>query len=305
MKFYETLNKILNASKPTDKFEHLEKLWDAFQVNSIEFEECDIQKLETPSYQTFCTIVDPRILAKRTKLSTLEGRLTFIHAIAHIEYSAVDLAIDAAYRYRGMPHEYYKDWLEVAHDEMRHFILLEGLLKQQGSFYGALPVHDALFEAAERTQHSFIDRMAIVPRFMEANGLDANPRLITRLSGFAKETFIQEFIEVLKIILDEEVDHVLKGDRWFSYACEQEGVDKDIYFDIVEKYYPDTFPKHIDLNIKARQEAGFSCSELKRIGDVECYSSAKASNSLRFSSINACMALGSSIRCFILDIASM
>jgi len=270
MNFFKTLDETLNAPNPTDKFSLLEKLWQAFINDGVTYDDEPIHLLKTPAYSGFCTVVDPRTLAKRTKLSTQEGRITFIHAIAHIEYSAVDLALDAAYRFRNMPHDYYKDWLEVACDEMRHFRLLEELLKSQGSFYGDLPVHDALFEAAQRTQESFLDRMAIVPRFMEANGLDANPRLITRLSGFKKESFIQEFISVLEIILEEEVDHVLKGDRWFSYACEKEGVDKSVYFDIVEKYYPDTFPKQIDINVKARQEAGFSCSELKKIGDVRC-----------------------------------
>ena len=270
MNFFYHLHKILNTSKPSDKFLLLEKLWQAFLADDVIYEDEAIKLLDKPSYSQFCTVVDPRTLAKRTKLSTKEGRVTFIHAIAHIEYSAVDLAIDAAYRFRDMPNAYYKDWLEVACDEMRHFKLLEELLKSQGSFYGDLPVHDALFEAAVNTQHSFLERMAIVPRFMEANGLDANPRLITRLSGFAKEPFIQEFIKVLELILKEEVDHVLKGDRWFTYACEQEGKEKSIYFDIVEKYYPEVFPKHIDINVKARQEAGFTCSELKKIGDVVC-----------------------------------
>ena len=270
MNFFKTLDEALNATTPALKFMLLEELWQAFLDDEVSYDDDPIKPLERPAYSSFCTVVDPRTLAKRTKLSTKEGRITFIHAIAHIEYSAVDLALDAAYRFRDMPHSYYKDWLEVACDEMRHFKLLEGLLKSQGSFYGDLPVHDALFEAAQRTQHSFLDRMAVVPRFMEANGLDANPRLITRLSGFAKEPFIQEFISVLEIILEEEVDHVLKGDRWFSYACKEEGVDKSIYFDIIERYYPQTFPKHIDINVKARQDAGFSCSELKKIGDVKC-----------------------------------
>lgn len=272
MNFFKTLDETLNAPAPDLKFTLLENLWQAFMDDTVTYDDEPIALLETPAYSGFCKVVDPRTLTKRTKLSTKEGRVTFIHAIAHIEYSAVDLALDAAYRFRNMPHEYYKDWLEVACDEMRHFRLLEGLLKSQGSFYGDLPVHDALFESAQRTQHSFLDRMAVVPRFMEANGLDANPRLITRLSGFAKETFISEFISVLEIILAEEVDHVLKGDRWFTYACQLEKVDKSVYFDIIERYYPQTFPKHIDINVKARQDAGFSCSELKKIGDVTCES---------------------------------
>lgn len=270
MNFFHTLDTILNAPNPSLKFSLLERVWQAFLDDDLSYEQESIKPLKVPAYSGFCSVVDPRTLTKRTKLSTKEGRITFIHAIAHIEYSAVDLAVDAAYRFRGMPHAYYKDWLEVACDEMRHFRLLEELLQSQGSFYGDLPVHDALFEAAERTQHSFLDRMAVVPRFMEANGLDANPRLITRLSGFAKEPFIQKFISVLEVILAEEVDHVLKGDRWFSYACEQAGVDKSVYFDIIERYYPETFPKDIEINVQARQAAGFSCSELKKIGDVEC-----------------------------------
>ena len=127
MNFYTTLYSILQASKPSDKFTLLETLMDAFNKEKVVFDESKPHPLIEASYTKICEVVDPRILAKRTKLSTLEGRLTFIHAIAHIEYSAVDLAIDAAYRYRDLPLEYYKDWLEVAHDEMRHFLLLVGL----------------------------------------------------------------------------------------------------------------------------------------------------------------------------------
>ncbi len=271
MELFESLAFALEASDPQEKFRRLESLWNAFVEDRVVFDDAAIYPLDQPSYTTLCTIVDPRDLAKdRAKLSTDDGRKKFLHGIAHIEYSAVDLALDAAYRFRGKPKAYYHDWLEVAMDEMRHFKMLDKLLHEIGSFYGDLPVHDALFEAAQKTQNSFLERMAIVPRFMEANGLDANPRLIDRLSAFKKEPFIQEFIKVLEIILKEEVDHVLKGDRWFSYACQEAGVDKKVYFDIVQKYYPDTFPKSFELNVEARKEAGFSCTELKKMGDIVC-----------------------------------
>jgi len=269
MNFFKELELIIEAESAQEKIERFENFYALFQADKVEFEESFIpKKFETPSYNKICTTVPPQDVPKRSNLTTKEGQINLLHAVAHIEYSAIDLALDGAYRFSDMPKEYYADWLEVASDEIRHFMMLETLLRELGSRYGAVAVHDALFEAAYKTQ-TLLERMAVVPRYLEANGLDATPMILKKLKKLPKSTMIEKIITNLEVILQEEVDHVKKGDVWFSYACEKEGVDKEIYFDIIQKYYPRGFLRPNDLNIDARREAGFSCSELKVMAKKE------------------------------------
>ncbi|MCW8838966.1 MAG: ferritin-like domain-containing protein [Thiovulaceae bacterium] len=176
----------------------------------------------------------------------------------------MDLALDAAYRFQGLPKEYYDDWLEVAEDEIRHFKMLEKLLISLDSKYGDVEVHNSLFEASQKTQ-TLLERMAVVPRYLEANGLDATPQILNKLDNLVKDEILNELVDSLNIILQEEVSHVKKGDRWFEYACQKEAANKDIYFEIIDKYYPQGFDRARYVNKEARIEAGFSCSELKNI----------------------------------------
>ena len=222
------------------------------------------------SYIGFCTLVSSTVVLKRKKLESKRGKIIFLHAIAHIEYSAIDLALDAAYRFKNLPKSYYEDFLSIAHDEVRHFELLEGLLKELDSFYGDLPVHDGLFEASTKTLE-LTERMAVVPRYLEANGLDVTPMMIKKFLQLEGDAFAPKIIRILELILEEECDHVYKGDVWFKYACDLEGQAYASYFEIIEKHYPGSFPRKKELNVKARQEAGVSCSELKRMNtSIEC-----------------------------------
>lgn len=266
MNFFQSIEMILETSTPSDKIAHFNTFYHAYKDDKVVFEDESIAKeFTSPSYASICTIVDPQVVPKRKNITTDEGKITLLHAVAHIEYSAIDLALDAAYRFRGLGKAYYDDWLKVANDEIRHFQSLEKLLIKLGSYYGAVEVHNALFEASQRTAHSFLDRMAVVPRYLEANGLDATPQILKKLKRLPKDSLLTEIIEALHAILEEEVDHVLKGDHWFEYACQKEGLDKSIYFDIIERYYPRTFEKKRDLNRSARLEAGFTCKELEMI----------------------------------------
>lgn len=174
------------------------------------------------------------------------------------------MALDAAYRFQNLPKQYYDDWLQVADDEIKHFLMLDTLLKELGAAYGDVEVHNALFEASQRTQ-TLLERMAVVPRYLEANGLDATPLILEKLKKLPKDPFLQKIIEALNVILDEEVDHVKKGDRWFEWACHTDSVSKEVYFDIIDKYYPQGFSKPRNINKDARIEAGFSYDELKSI----------------------------------------
>jgi uncharacterized ferritin-like protein (DUF455 family) len=112
--------------------------------------------------------------------------------------------------------------------------------------------------------------MAVVPRYLEANGLDATPLILDKLESLKTDPMVVKVMAVLQIILDEEIDHVHRGDRWFRVACEREKVHPDIYFEIIEHYYPRSFPRKTNINCSARVSAGFRPDELKRISLAEC-----------------------------------
>ncbi len=263
MNFYKELELVLYSKNPQQKVALFTNFYKQFQENQLTFEDnFNVVPLSKPSYDGFCNIVSPQAVPKRKNLTSSEGQINLLHAIAHIEYSAIDLALDAAYRFHNLPRAYYEDWLSVADDEVRHFMMIEKLLNRLGASYGDVAVHNALFEASQKTQHSLLERMAVVPRYLEANGLDATPMILKKLKKLPKNEMILEIIDALEIILKEEIDHVKKGDTWFSYVCRSEGIDTKVYFDIIDKYYPRGFLRPNDLNIVARKEAGFSCSEL-------------------------------------------
>jgi len=228
-----------------------------------------VKHFRVPSYASRCTIVSPKDLPHRKDFESKEGLATLVHSIAHIEFSAIDLALDAVYRYPDMPMEYKIDWLEVASDEIRHFKMLEDLLRELGFTYGDFPVHSGLFDAANNTADNILDRMAIVPRYFEASGLDVSPQIIKKLENKRKLPVVKKLIEVLHVIYEEEIDHVLKGDKWFKYLCKKEGKSEEVYFDILEKYaLLDKHRPHV--NVQARKDAGFTCKEIKRLGAKEC-----------------------------------
>ena len=165
-------------------------------------------------------LISPRDVPHRG-LGSLEGRAALCHAVAHIEFNAINLALDACWRFGGMPPDYYTDWLSVAQDEARHFLAMRARLRELGSDYGALPAHNGLWEAAEKTSHDVLVRMACVPRVLEARGLDVTPGMIHRL----RELRDHATIAVLEVILAEEVRHVEIGTRWFRWCCAQRGFD--------------------------------------------------------------------------------
>ena len=270
MNFYDVLETAIRNDDILEK--------EALTVQSLEYcSQNDVsmpsnfvaKRFDSPSYASKCTIVPPKELPHRKDFGTKEGLATLIHSITHIEYSAIDLALDAVYRYPDMPKAYKVDWLEVASDEIRHFKMLEKLLHTLGFSYGDFPVHSGLFDAANKTAHNILHRMAIVPRYFEASGLDVNPQIISKLHNRRKIPEVKELIDALDIIYEEEIDHVHKGDRWFKYLCEKEGKSEEVYFDILEQY--ELLHKHRPhVNVEARKEAGFTCAEIKKLGAKEC-----------------------------------
>jgi len=226
---------------------------------------------KVPSYYELCHIVAPKDLSKRKDFDSDYGLASLIHSIAHIEFSAIDLALDGIYRFAFMPNKYKLDWIDVALDEIRHFNMLNSLLKEMGFKYGDFDVHSGLFDASVNTSKDILDRMAVIPRYFEASGLDVSPQIIKKLHNKRKIPNVAKLIDILNIIYVEEIIHVQKGDIWFKYLCNQEGVDESIkYFEILDRY--ELLDKHRPhINVKARKEAGFSCSEIKKLGAKECH----------------------------------
>ena len=205
MDYFIILEDILLTKLPKEKFIKFDKFYKLFLENKLIFDHnYRALDLENPSYNDFLSIVKPTKLPPIKNFKTKEGKKYLIHTILHIEYSAVDLALDAALRYQNMPLEFYKDWLEVASDEIRHFLMLEKLLNELNGFYGELEVHKNLFEAMQQTP-DLLSRMACIPRYLEANGLDQNPKIMEKLNS-NKDEFNLKLIDALKIILKEKSD---------------------------------------------------------------------------------------------------
>ena len=201
-------------------------------------------------------LVSP-LLVKRRAMHTVEGRAIAIHALAHIEFNAINLALDAAWRFTGMPDSYYLDWLKVACEEAKHFLLLKNYLQELGFDYGSFPAHDSLWEMVDKTKGDLLARMALVPRTMEARGLDAVPQIRARFLQ-AKDT---QMIAILDIILHDEIGHVEIGNRWFNYLCNERHCDPITSFGALCKEYNAPQLKG-PFNMSARKQAGFTDMEL-------------------------------------------
>ena len=204
-------------------------------------------------------LVSPLHLPKRS-MRTIEGRATLIHALAHIEFNAINLAVDAIWRFDSLPEKYYVDWLKVAHEEAHHFSLLNNHLHTLGYAYGDFSGHDSLWEMVDKTKACVLARMALVPRTMEARGLDALPALRAKLAqaGDLKAAGI------LDITLQDEIGHVLIGNYWFNWPCkERDLVPVDTYYALAQQY--DAPKPRPPFNLDARRQAGFSKVELERL----------------------------------------
>lgn len=203
-------------------------------------------------------LVEPRRLRSRG-LRSLEGRVAAVHAVAHIEANAVDLAVDAAHRFRGLPAAFYDDWLRVAEEEAHHFELLLGRLHDLGADYGDLPAHGGLWDSSAATADDPLRRMALVPRVLEARGLDVNPSMIDRFTAAGDD----ETAAILAVILRDEVGHVAVGDRWFRWLCAERGLEPEATF--ASMLADAGVVVRPPLNVEARRAAGFSDAELERL----------------------------------------
>ena len=201
-------------------------------------------------------LVPPAALPQRSPY-TREGRAALLHAVAHIEFNAINLALDAIWRFAGLPEAYYREWLQVAAEEAHHFGLLAAHLATLGHVYGDFDAHDGLWSMVERTKHDVVARMALVPRTLEARGLDATPPMQAKLARAGDS----RAVAILDEILADEVGHVAIGNRWYRFVCERAGLDAlAIYPGLVERY---AAPKlRPPFNDAARRAAGFSEEEI-------------------------------------------
>lgn len=213
-------------------------------------------KIIKPGLPDKLKLVAPRML-KRRGIQSQEGRNVLMHSIAHIEFNAINLALDAAYRFREQTQQYYHDWISIAADEARHFCLIQDYLNSHNCHYGDYSAHNGLWEMAVETDHDVVARMALVPRVLEARGLDVTPNMIKRLENVSD----QAAIDILQVIYQDEINHVEKGSFWFFHQCNLRNLDpKPTFLKLVETHL------HGELrgpfNISARLQAGFDQDEM-------------------------------------------
>lgn len=201
------------------------------------------------------SVLPPHLPRRRT--GTEAGLAALFHSVAHIEYTAIDLALDHACRFREFPEPYYRAWVSVAAEEAEHFALVRGRLRHYGHDYGDFPVHNSLWQMAQRTAHDALARMALVPRLMEARGLDATPPIQQKL----KKAGDFEAVRILDIILRDEIGHVALGDQWFRWLCLERGLTVEATFRDLIQTYRAPWPC-APLNGHARLAAGFTAEEL-------------------------------------------
>jgi len=251
----------LDATEPTEKLRLTHETWQAFERGELQADPSSpaAEPIGPPGRPERPRLVNARQLPQRG-LGSAEGRIALVHAVAHIEFNAINLAWDAVYRFRGKPDDYYRDWASCAHDEARHFAMLSERLAELGHAYGDFDAHDGLWQMAEKTADNDTARMALVPRVLEARGLDVTPGMIDRLRHLGDE----RTVAVLEIILRDEVAHVAAGTRWYLHCCERDGIEPvETFFGLIRDYMG------VDLrgpfNRPARIEAGFSELELDRL----------------------------------------
>jgi len=254
----------LRCCSTVDKIKKIKSL--ERELAEIEFNtasDLSIEQIPEPGRPVLPLHVHPSEV-KRRRLGSVEGRVALVHAIAHIEFNAMNLALDAMYRFRDMPQAYYRDWIRVASEEATHFELLSQRLNELSSFYGALPAHGGMWAMAVETDYDVMVRMALVPRVLEARGLDVTPPMLEKLIAVND----MPTVAILNRILEEEVEHVRIGNRWFGALCDQRGLQTDETFRmLLHKHGKATLRG--PFNKSARLKAGFSATELEELNSIE------------------------------------
>jgi uncharacterized ferritin-like protein (DUF455 family) len=246
----------LLLADPWLKAEQTQALHQAVKANGYKVSREALEVPVIPGRPEKPDLVPPRDLPRRRNNQTT-GHATLIHAICHIEFNAINLGLDAVARFSDMPEAYYLDWLQVAFEESTHFQMLDTHLRRMGFAYGDFPAHDGMWEMAQKTHHDPLTRMALVPRVLEARGLDVTPSMMNKL----EKSGDHRAVEILQVILREEVGHVKVGTDWFNYLCEQRGLEPyGTFRELLQTYFNGEIrgPFHTE----ARLEAGFTQQEM-------------------------------------------
>ncbi len=257
----------LQTPDPQEKVDLSSVLWSEYASLSIANETLQ-EPAGLPGRPALPALIAPSQVPHRSPF-TAEGRAALVHAICHIEFNAINLALDAVWRFAGMPDSFYGDWLRVACEEAQHFTLLNDHLQTLGHRYGDFPAHDGLWEMVEKTKDDIVARMALVPRTLEARGLDATPLIQARLRkvaapdarGRCHAPDALVACDLLDIILRDEIGHVAIGNHWYRWLCERGGLDPVTHYGVLVARHsaPRLRPP---FNDEARRQAGFSQQEL-------------------------------------------
>jgi uncharacterized ferritin-like protein (DUF455 family) len=249
---------VLCMSEPREKAAAARELAEAAATLSIA-QAAPVASEPLPGRPERPELVHPARVPRRSPAKP-EGLAALLHAIAHIEFNAINLALDAVWRFDAMPREFYLDWTRVAGEEAFHFSLLAEHLATLGHAYGDFTAHDGLWAMCEKTRDDIVARMALVPRTLEARGLDATPLIQHKLRNVGTPAALRA-VDILDVILRDEVGHVAIGNRWYKWLCQRQGLDPiAIYPQLVDRYKaPKLYPP---FNEAAREQAGFTAEEM-------------------------------------------
>jgi uncharacterized ferritin-like protein (DUF455 family) len=245
---------VLTAAEPADKVRLSRDATEAWRSGVIA-EVGRAAPPERPARPARPELRPPREVPRRAIGGGARGRIALLHALAHIELNAIDLAWDLIARFtgEGLPRGFYDDWVRVAGEEAAHFEMLAGRLSDLGGGYGDLPAHDGLWEAATETAHDLKARLAVVPLVLEARGLDVTPAMIGRLRAAGDG----ESAEILEVVYREEIGHVAAGKRWFDWLCQRDGAEPaETWRALVRRHFKGRLKP--PFNEAARAEAGLA-----------------------------------------------
>jgi uncharacterized ferritin-like protein (DUF455 family) len=246
----------LLITDPQTKVEQTQLLYKRCLAGELTITDDELTVPDVAGHPDKPELVAPKDLPRRRN-SKETGVATLIHAVTHIEFNAINLAWDAVARFSGMPKQYYDDWARVAFEESQHFVLLRDHLLTLGYDYGDFPAHSGMWDMAKKTHGDVLKRMALVPRVLEARGLDVTPKMMNKLRGGGDH----RAVEILEIILREEIGHVAIGTHWFNYLCEQRQLDPlSTFKELLDTYFAGELrgPFHTE----ARMQAGFTEAEM-------------------------------------------
>lgn len=252
----DDIKKALMTTDIGDKTRQVNQLYEKTKAKQLQIDGTPAVAIHQPPLPDKVKL-DTLTNMQRRGLGSKKGHQAMLHAIAHIEYNAINLALDAVYRFREMPYQYYIDWMRVAYEEAQHFALIAKRMAELDCQYGDFPVHAGLWTMCVDTEHDVLIRMALVPRVMEARGLDVTPKIQKKLTSIGDTASV----EMLNIIYRDEIGHVAIGSHWFKYCCQQRNLNVYKTFRQLLKTYLKN-GMNTEFNSEARLQAGFDDMEL-------------------------------------------